>query len=128
MEADKDDFLITAPTEARIDRLARPLEAAWQTKKQNLSRLTPIMSDERATAQTAETVIGDPSSMQHVGQRIERMPDGGLKLTNPNLVDALLSRHGMADCKPTILPHVASATLRSAQGGETRSTLSSTVR
>jgi hypothetical protein len=34
MEADNDDFLITAPTEDHIDRLARPLEDAWQITKQ----------------------------------------------------------------------------------------------
>jgi hypothetical protein len=45
------------------------------------------------------------------------MPDGGLKLTKPKL-DALLSHHGMADSNPTILPHVASATLHSTQDGE----------
>jgi hypothetical protein len=37
MEADNDDFLITAPTEEHIDRLARPLEDAWQITKQKLS-------------------------------------------------------------------------------------------
>jgi hypothetical protein len=34
MEADNNDFLITAPTEDHIDRLARPLEEAWQITKQ----------------------------------------------------------------------------------------------
>jgi Reverse transcriptase (RNA-dependent DNA polymerase) len=117
-EADNDDFLITAPTEAYIDRLARPLEAAWQITKQKLSRWTPIMSKERPTAVATDTLTDDPSSMQRVGLRIERMPDGGLKLSNPKLIVALLSRHGMADCNPTILPHVASATLHSTQDGE----------
>jgi hypothetical protein len=46
------------------------------------------------------------------------MPDGGIKLTNPKLVEALLARHGMADCNPTILLHVASATLHSTADGE----------
>jgi hypothetical protein len=48
------------------------------------------------------------------------MPDGGLKLTNPKLVEALLARHGMADCNLTILPHVAKATLHSTTDGEPR--------
>jgi hypothetical protein len=47
------------------------------------------------------------------------MQDGGLKLTNPKLVESLLARHSMADCNPTILPHVASATLHSTADGET---------
>jgi hypothetical protein len=46
------------------------------------------------------------------------MSNGGLKLTNPKLVEASLARHGMADCNPTILPHVASATLHSTSDGE----------
>jgi hypothetical protein len=67
MEADNDDFLITAPTEAQIDRLARPLETAWQITKQKLSRRTLILSKERPSAQTTDTVTRDPSSLQHVG-------------------------------------------------------------
>jgi hypothetical protein len=78
MEADNDDFLITAPTEEHIDRLARPLEDAWQITKQKLSTRTPILSMERPPAQAAGTTTDDPSSLQHVGLRIERMPDGGL--------------------------------------------------
>jgi hypothetical protein len=109
MEADNDDFLITAPTEDHTDRLARPLEDARQITKQKLSRRTPSQSKERPTTNAADTTTGDPSSLQHVGLRIERMPDGGLNLTNPRLVETLLARHGMADCNPTILPHVASA-------------------
>jgi hypothetical protein len=46
------------------------------------------------------------------------MPGGGLKLTNPSLVEALLARHGMADSNPAILPHVASATLHSTDDRE----------
>jgi hypothetical protein len=46
------------------------------------------------------------------------MPDGGLKLTSPKLVDALLAHHGMADCNPTTLPQVATATLHCNQDGE----------
>jgi hypothetical protein len=118
MEADIDDFLITAPIEDHIDRLARPLEDAWQITKRKLSRWTPILSKERPTTGAADTTTGDPSSPQHVGLRIERMPDGGLKLTNPKLVAALLARHGMTECNPTILPHVASPTLHSTQDGE----------
>jgi hypothetical protein len=118
MEADNDGFLITAPTEDHIDSLARPLEDAWQMTKQQLSRRTPILSKERPTTEAADTKTGDPSSLQHFGLQIERMPDGGLKLTNPKLVAALLARHGMTDCNPTILPHVACATLHSTQDGE----------
>jgi hypothetical protein len=118
MEADNDDFLMTAPTADHIDRLARPLEDAWQITKQKLPTRTPIQSKERPTTNAADTTIGDPPSLQHVGLRIERMPDGGLKLTNPKLVEALLARHGMADCNPTILPHVASATLHRTADGE----------
>jgi hypothetical protein len=119
MEADNDDFIITVPTEHQIDRLARPLEDVWQITKQMLSRRTPIQSKERPTTNAADATTGDPSSLQRVGLRIEQMPDGGLKLTNPKLVDALRACHGMADCNPTILLHVACATLHSSQDGET---------
>jgi hypothetical protein len=119
MEAKSDGFVKTAPTEGHIDRLARPLEdGAWQITKQKLSSRTPILSKERPTTKAADTTTGNPSSLQHVGLRIEQMPDGGLKLTDPKLVDALLARHGMADRNPTILPHVASATLHNTQDGE----------
>jgi hypothetical protein len=114
MEAD-DDFLITAPTEDHIDRLARPLDDARQITKQKPSGRTPIQCKERPRTNAADTTTGDPSSLQHVGLRIERMPDVGLKLTNPKLVDALLVRHGMADCNPNNPQHVASFTLQSTQ-------------
>jgi hypothetical protein len=107
MEADNDDFLITAPTEDYIDRLARPLEDAWKITKEKQSTRTPIQSNERPTTNAADTTTGDPSSLRHVGLRIERMTDGDLKLTIPRW----LKRYGMADCNPTILPHVASSTL-----------------
>jgi hypothetical protein len=119
MEADNDDFPITAPTEDHIDRLARPLDDARKITKQKPSRRTPIQSKERPTTNAADTTTGDPSSLQHVGLRIERMQDVGLKLTNPKLVDALLVRHGMPDCNPTILPYVDGVTLRSTQDRET---------
>jgi hypothetical protein len=38
MEADNDDSLVTAPTEDYIDRLARPLEDAWQIKSKSCRR------------------------------------------------------------------------------------------
>jgi hypothetical protein len=63
MEADSDDFLITAPTEDLIDRLARPLEDAWQITKQKLSTRTPIQSKERPTTNAADIATGDPSSL-----------------------------------------------------------------
>ena len=36
MEADNDDFLVIAPTLEDLDNLARPLEKAWQIKRQTL--------------------------------------------------------------------------------------------
>jgi hypothetical protein len=76
------------------------------------------LSKERSKIKAADTTTGDPSSLQHVGLRNKRMPDGGLNLTNPKLVEPLLAGHGMADSNPTILPHFASATLQSSKDGE----------
>jgi hypothetical protein len=66
MEADNDDFLITAPTEDHKDRLARPLEDTWKKTQQKLSTRTTIQSKERPTTNAADTTTGDPSALQHV--------------------------------------------------------------
>ena len=76
MEADNDDFLVIAPTIEDLDKLAKPLEQAWQITKQTL---TPEESIEK----NATNETGPPNSFQHVGLNIRRLPSGGKKNQQP---------------------------------------------
>jgi hypothetical protein len=55
----------------------------WNFAQQTLSRRTPILAQERLIIRTVETTTGDPSSLQYIGLRIERMLFSGLKMINP---------------------------------------------
>jgi hypothetical protein len=113
MSADTDDFLVTAPTDAHLDALARPLLANWQITIQRLSSRSPIVQRGPALPDLAA-----PASIQHVGLKVERLPDGGIKLSNPKTVAALLHEHGLSECAPAVLPHKISADACLARPGE----------
>ena len=79
MEADNDDFFISAPTDTDLDNMAKPFIEAWQVTSQKLDHGKSI-------EKTARREHGPPQSFQHVGLKIARLQSGGITLSNPKII------------------------------------------
>lgn len=120
MEVDNDDFLVTAPTKADLDRLAEPLKA-WEITVQTLSYDNPITTTSTAPGSpsvqpnpsTLPTILSvePPMAFQHVGQKITKLPCGGIRMSNPKIIHKMLVDHDLVGCNPVCVPYVVNADL-----------------
>ena len=83
MEADNDDFCMSAPTDTDLDNLEKPFIDAWQVTSQKLDHGIYI-------EKSARKEHGPPQSFQHVGLKIARLKSGGIKLSNPKIIENIL--------------------------------------
>jgi hypothetical protein len=73
---------------------------------------------EPADTTNAKYVSSATTSIQHVGLKIERRPGGGLTISNPKSVDALLRAHGLADANTAKMPYKVTADLTAAKDND----------
>ena len=104
MEADNDNFLVSAPTETDLDNLAKPLQEAWQITVQELKSGKSI---EKMT----KSENGPPDSFQHVGLKITRLTNGGIKISNPKIINRILQEKGLDGSNAVSVPYVIDADL-----------------
>lgn len=112
-EADNDDFLFTAPTDADVESLLAPLRKAWSVTVQYLRH-----AHDSAQRRTAISKDDAGASLQHVGITLTRLENGGISMTNNKHIDALLAAHKMRACNPAALPCLPSADLRAFHNGD----------
>jgi hypothetical protein len=110
VQASTDDFLVGGPDQQTLERLSQPFCDAWQI---TIMRLCDKLGDGQMATDAAPTI-------QHVGLKIERLPCGGLKISNPKGITNLLNTHGLALCKPTAMPYKVSGGYSTARDGEER--------
>ena len=104
MEADNDDLFISAPTDTDLDNLEKPFIDAWQVTTQKLDHGISV-------EKSARTEHGPPQSFQHVGLKIARLQSGGIKLSNPKIIERILQEKGMDSANPICVPYVINADL-----------------
>lgn len=104
MEADNDDFFITAPTDDDLDLLSKTLEEVWQVTTQKLSAGHTL-------EKLAKSEHGPPQSNQHVGLKISRLPGGGIKISNSKIIQKILKENGFDGANSLSAPCVISADL-----------------
>jgi hypothetical protein len=96
MECRTDDFCLTGPDHATLEHLCKPFKTHWEVTVQKLTDDTPISCQfasmdvvhEPADTSNDKYVPPATTSIQHVGLKIERQPDGGLTISNPKGIDA----------------------------------------
>ena len=109
MEADNDDFFVSAPTETDLDNLAKPLQEAWQITVQELK-------SENSIEKMTKSENGPPDSFQHVGLKITRLTNGGIKISNPKIINKILQEKGLDGSNAVSVPYVINADLTSRKG------------
>lgn len=72
LEADNDDFFMSAPTDTYLDNLEKPFIEVWQVTSQKLDQGQDI-------EKTARTEHSPPQYFQHVDLKIARLQSGGIK-------------------------------------------------
>lgn len=65
----------------------------------------------RPSKKTARKEHGPPQSFQNVGLKIERLPTGGIKISNPKIIHKILQEKGPDGANPMCVPYVISADL-----------------
>jgi hypothetical protein len=110
MQASTDDFLLAGPDQQTLERASQPFRDAWQI---TIMRLCDKLGDGHMATDAAPTI-------QHVGLKIERLPCGGLKISNPKGITDLFNTHGHSQCKPTVMPYKVSGDYSTARDGEER--------
>lgn len=104
MEAYNDDFFVSAPTDAELDIQSKPLEETWQVTTQKLST-------GQALGQMAKSEHGPLPSFQHVGLKMSRLRNGGIKISNPKITQKILMGKGIDWANTVSVPYVISADL-----------------
>lgn len=121
MEVDNDDFLVTAPTEEDVHRLAQPLKDAWGITVQKLAPDQPIDTTHTTTlsSEVPDNPTGEPPMhFQHVGQKITKLPCGGIQLSNPKIIQKLQTDQGLENCNPVQVPYVTNADITTRRSDE----------
>lgn len=88
MEADNDDDFVAAPTDTDLVILFKPLEEAWQVTTQKFSA-------GQALEQMAKSEHDPPQFFQHVGLKISRLGNGGIKNSSPKIIRKILTDKGL---------------------------------
>lgn len=95
---------------------------AWNITIQMLSVKDPIQRNHTNVTVVTHADVTDPisadQSFQHVGLKITKLATGGLKISNPKIIQRLLVDHGLTDCNPTTLPYTISADLSARKPNE----------
>jgi hypothetical protein len=110
LQTSTDDFLVVGPDQQTLEFLSQTFRDAWQI---TIMRLCDKLGDGQMATDAAPTI-------QHVGLKIERLPCGGLKISNPKGITDLLNTHGLAQCKPTVMPYKVSGYYCTARDEEER--------
>lgn len=128
MQATSDDFFVTGPNHAVLDRVSAPFRKAWQITVSKLTDTQPLyvnLSEVEVTmdgpAQTQPDDCYEEThtvTLQHVGLKLTRLSCGGIKLSNPKGVNQLVAQQGLSDAHPTVMPYVVSADLTAAKPQE----------
>lgn len=111
LEADNDDFFFSAPNDEDLDNITKPFIDAWQCTIQRLDHGQSI-------EKSARTEHGPPQSFQHVGLKIARLQNGGIKISNPKIIEKILAAKGLLGANPVSVPYVINADLTARKDSE----------
>lgn len=126
MERSTDDFCVTGASHDILDKVSYPFRKNWQVTIKKLSDCNPIhcnFAEMRVTHQPVDTQAEkyeEPvtTTLQHVGLMISRLTCGGIKMSNPKGIDALLATHGLDTANAAVMPYTVTADMTATKPDE----------
>lgn len=87
VEVNNVNFLVTAPTQEDLEALSAPLIKAWKIKIQKLTQNQSITLSVSSIKNMPKSIESQDEvegmSFQYVRQKTEKLPFGGIQISNP---------------------------------------------